>query len=77
MQTSTLHDRLIEIHPRGINPMDYFLQGLEGETRALLLHLMANPNISTRSIHEALKAEGTHISRETITTYRKSLHVAS
>lgn len=56
-----------------MNPVDRVLSELDDETAAVLRGVLANPKISTRSIHAALKEDGFVIGRDTIETYRKKL----
>lgn len=70
-----LNDRLEKLHERSQQgtPMEKILARLDAETSDLLLKLLWNRKVSTRSIYDSLKAEGYKIGRDTIERYRHEL----
>lgn len=71
----SLKDTLREINQKAGSggSMQDILYSLDDETRYLLESMLKDDRISTRSIFDALKAEGYRISRDTVATYRKSI----
>lgn len=68
-----LKENLSLLEKAPLNPVDGVISELDDETAQLLRGVLANPKISTRSIHAALKDDGFVIGRDTIETYRKKL----
>ena len=71
----SLKEKLKEINDKAseAGSMQAIIFSLDEETRWLLEAMLKDDRISTRSIFDALKAEGYRISRDTVSSYRKSM----
>lgn len=70
--SSAIFDKLSTLKTAPTNPMEKLFLKLDADTRNLLEDLLADPKISTLSIHSTLRAEGISIARYTLTEYRKA-----
>lgn len=68
-----LKDNLSLLQTIPLNPVERVLSELDDETAEVLRGVLANPQISTRSIHDALKDDGLVIGRDSLTAYRKRI----
>lgn len=68
-----LKDNLSLLQTIPLNPVERVLSELDDETAEVLRGVLANPQISTRSIHGALKDDGLVIGRDSLTAYRERI----
>ena len=70
----TLEDRLLSLSggTRDRCPAQRLLDSLPEETARLLADLLADTDVPTYRIHQALRAEGIRVSRDTISNHRNA-----